>query len=236
VRRSYSYFTVALLTLIAVCGDAQDTTGKSGSGELEKTLRQMDTAATNFRSTEADLVWEQYQKVVNEKDTQKGKVYFRKVGKDTQMMVDISDPDQKYVLYSDGKLQVYQPKMEQVTVYTPGKSKTDVESFLVLGFGGGGHDLQKSFDVTYGGSETIGGIQTVKLNLVPRSPKVKGMFDHIVLWVDPTRGVSVQQQFFEPSGDYRLNHYSDIQMNQKLPDNAFKLKTTGKTKFVSPQG
>jgi outer membrane lipoprotein-sorting protein len=55
------------------------------------------------------------------------------------------------------------------------------------------------------------------------------------LWIDPARGVSVQQQFFEPTGNYRLAKYSDIQINQKLPDNAFKLKTTAKTKFISPQ-
>ena len=42
-------------------------------------------------------------------------------------------------------------------------------------------------------------------------------------------------QMFFPGGDYRLTKYSDIQINQRLPDNAFKLKTTGKTKFVSPQ-
>jgi len=46
----------------------------------------------------------------------------------------------------------------------------------------------------------------------------------------------VQQQFFEPSGDYRLAKYSDIEVNQKLPDNVFKLKTTAKTRVVSPQG
>jgi len=40
----------------------------------------------------------------------------------------------------------------------------------------------------------------------------------------------------EPSGDFRLAKYSNIQLNQKLPDNVFKLKTTGKTKSVSPQG
>jgi hypothetical protein len=33
-----------------------------------------------------------------------------------------------------------------------------------------------------------------------------------------------------------LAKYSEIQLNQKLPDGAFKLKTTGKTKFLSPQG
>ena len=57
-----------------------------------------------------------------------------------------------------------------------------------------------------------------------------------MLWIDPARVVSVQQQFFEPSGDYRLAKYSDIQINQKLPDSVFKLKTTGKTKFCLRKG
>jgi hypothetical protein len=47
----------------------------------------------------------------------------------------------------------------------------------------------------------------------------------------------VQQQFFEPSGDYRLAKYSDLKLNQKIPDTAFKLKTTSDTKFMSgPKG
>ena len=57
-----------------------------------------------------------------------------------------------------------------------------------------------------------------------------------LLWIDPARGVSVQQQLVEPSGDYRLTKYSDIEVNQKIPDTVFKLKTTGRTKTVSPQG
>ena len=70
----------------------------------------------------------------------------------------------------------------------------------------------------------------------PKSPRLRNNIARILLWIDPARGVSVQQQFFEPSGDYRLAKYSDIQVNQKLSDNAFKLKTTAKTRVVSPQG
>ena len=195
----------------------------------------MDETAAKFRSARADFVWEQFQSVVKETDTQKGKVYFRRVGKDLQMMADIAEPTQKYVLYSDGKVQVYQPAIDQVTVYTPGKNRADVESFLVLGFGGGGHDLLKSFEVKYE-TENMGGVEAAKLNLVPKSARVRNMFDHIVMWVDPANGVSLQQQVLEPSGDFRLAKYSNIQLNQKLPDNIFKLKTTGKTKVVSPQG
>jgi len=68
----------------------------------------MDTAARSFRTTEASFVWDQYQKVIDETDKQKGKIYFRRQDKDTQMAADISEPDKKYVLYTNAKIQVYQ--------------------------------------------------------------------------------------------------------------------------------
>ena len=86
------------------------------------------------------------------------------------------------------------------------------------------------------GTETVNGVAAEKLELIPKSARLRNNIARILLWIDPARGISVQQQFFEPGGDYRLAKYSDIQINQKLPDNAFKLKTTKKTKFVSPQG
>ncbi len=203
---------------------------------LDRVLTQMDAAARNFRSTEASFVWDQYQKVINDTDSQKGKIYFRRQGRETQMAADITDPDRKYVLYSNGKVQVYQPKIDQVTEYSPGKNRSDLESYLVLGFGGGGHELLNSYEVKYLGTETANGTETGKLELTPKSPRVRNVIARILLWIDPARGISVQQQFFEPSGDYRLAKYSDIQINQKVPDTAFKLKTTGKTRFVSTQG
>jgi len=45
-----------------------------------------------------------------------------------------------------------------------------------------------------------------------------------------------QQKLLQPSGDYRLAKYSKILINQKLPDGAFKLKTTPKTTYLTPQG
>jgi outer membrane lipoprotein-sorting protein len=229
-----------LLGALMVASRAQDKPVESSSrnqnASLERVLSQLDATAASFRTAQADFVWDQYQKVVNETDTQKGKVYFRRVGKDTQMMAHITEPAEKYVLYSDGKVQVYEPKIDQVTVYSAGKNRADVESFLVLGFGGRGHDLLKSFDVKLLGHENIDGTETAKLDLVPKSERIRGMFEHILMWVDLARGVSVQQQVFQPGGDYRLAKYSNIQLNQKLPDNVFKLKTTGKTKVVTPQG
>ncbi len=207
-----------------------------GDPGLERVLTQMDSAARSFRSTEATVVWDQYQKVIDEAETEKGRIYFRREGGEVQMAVDFVEPDKKYVIYGDGKVQIYQPKIDQVTEYSAGKNRGDVESFLVLGFGGSGHDLLKSYDVKFLGTEAANGVSSQKLELIPKSPRLRNNIARILLWIDPSRGISVQQQLFEPSGDYRLAKYSDVQINQKLPDNAFRLKTTSKTKFLSPQG
>src|SRR6185312_12723882 len=151
---------------------------------LEQTLTSMDKAAANFKAIEASFVWDQFTKVVEQTETQTGKIYFRRVKNETQMMVDVTGPqasDKKSVLYANSKFQVYQPgQLDQVTIYDTSK-KPEVESFMLLGFGGRGHDLSKSYDVTYIGSEKIGGVQTEKINLVPKSEKIKSNFTHIIL-------------------------------------------------------
>ncbi len=214
------------------------TTPATQGGSLESVLNRMDATAASFRSAEANFEWVLYEKVVDSTDTQNGKIYFRRAGKQIEMAADILQPDaeKKSVLYDDSKLRVYQPRIDQVTVYDTGKNRAEVESFLVIGFGGRGHDLQKSFELSYQGTENVMGVKAAKLELVPKTQKGKNVFSHILLWIDPARGISVQQQFFEPNGNYRLAKYSNIEVNQKIPDDVFKLKTTGHTKVVNPQG
>jgi len=203
---------------------------------LESVLKKMDAAEANFQTTQADFVWDQYQRVVDEHDTQKGTVYYRKSGKEIEMMADIREPEQKYLLYKDGKLQVYQPKIEQVMEYTAGANHNEIESYLVLGFGGSGQDLKNQFDVTYEGEETIDNIATAKLHLIPKGEKVKNYFTEAFLWIDLSRGISVQQKFMQSQGDYRVAKYLAVKVNAKIGNDVFRLKTTGKTKFVSPRG
>ena len=203
---------------------------------LDCVLKKMDETAASFHTAQADFAWDQYQRVVDATDTQKGTVYYRRTGKEIEMMSEIKDPDTKFVLYKDGKLQVYSPKIEQVLVY-PTAAHGDIESYLVLGFGGSGQDLLKSFDVSYEGDETVAGTPAAKLQLIPKSENVRNnYFSRAVLWIDLSRGISVQQQFFQTQGDYRLAKYSAIRVNAKISNEVFQLKTTKKTQFVTPHG
>ena len=215
---------------------SSDAWPQGESAGLERVLGQMDAASRNFKSAEASVTWDQYDKVINETEAEKGRIYFRREGGEVQMAADFVEPDKKYVIYSGGKVQVYQPKIDQVSEYSAGKNRSEIESFLVLGFGGSGHELLKSYDLQLQGIETVNNIAAAKMELIPKSARLKNNIARILLWIDPARGISIQQQFFEPGGDYRLAKYSGIQINEKLPDSAFKLKTTGKTRFLPPQG
>jgi outer membrane lipoprotein-sorting protein len=208
----------------------------SGSAELQTVLKLMDQTAANFRSVETDFTWDQFERVVNEHTYQKGVMYFHRAGAtDVEMAADIKPPGQKYVLFKEGKVRVYEPNIDQLTIYDAGKNKADFEAFLVLGFGGSGHDLARNFEVRYAGIEQPGGVSAYKLELTPKSERARGMFSLITLWIDRERGIAVQQRFDESSGNHRLAQYSNIKLNQKLPAGVFTLKTTRKTKIVQPQ-
>lgn len=216
------------------------------SANLDAVLKKMDAAAASFRTTQAEFEWDTYEKVIDEVDDyQKGTIYYRRTGKEIEMMADVkmagSDPNSlkpepKFVFFSKGKVRMYQPKPDQVTEFDLGNNRSELESYVVLGFGGSGQDLVKTFEVAYAGPETINGIATAKLELTPRAEKVRNTYKQIVLWIDLDRGISVQQQAFQPDGNYRLAKYSSIRVNEKISDDVFKLKTTSKTQTITPKG
>ena len=124
----------------------------------------------------------------------------------------------------DNKVTFFDPRTKQVTERDLGSNKQDVEAVMNLGFGGRGSDLQKEYNVTMDGWENVDGIRAAKLDLVAKSETLRRLFTKLVLWVDPTRAVALQQQRFESSGDYQLTHYTNINLSSNIPDDKFVIK------------
>ncbi len=197
----------------------------AGKSDLESVLEKMNASSSKFKSAQADFQFETYQKVVDEKDLQKGRIYFRRKSRNNvDAAFNITSPAPKQVVYKDGKLSMYEPRTDQLTVREVGKNKADVEAFLSLGFGASGDDLRRDYEVTMPGWETVDGIRTAKLELVPRSEKLKETYSNIILWIDPERDVLMKQQFIERSGDYRLARYMNMKLNANISDDVFKIK------------
>jgi len=147
------------------------------------------------------------------------------------------EPEPKYVLFSEGKIRMYQPKPDQVTVYDLGKDRADLESYVVLGFGGSGQDLQKAFDVKFQATETVNGVSAAKLELTPKSEEVRAQISKVQMWIDESSWLPVQQKFFEAgSADYLIFRYSDVKKNLKIDESRFKADWPKNATKIKPRG
>jgi outer membrane lipoprotein-sorting protein len=212
----------------AVLGMAQAAPDTSGDGDLKSVLARMNANAANFKNAQADFDLETYESVVQEKTVQKGRIYFRRDRHEVEAAFNLTSPTPKQVVFKDGKISIYEQNIDQVTQRDVSKNKADVEAFLSLGFGARGDDLQRDYEVALAGWEPINAVKTAKLELVPKNEKLRKTYDKIILWIDPVQDVLLQQQFLEPTKNYRLTRYTNMKVNGRLPDDAFKLKTSGK--------
>jgi outer membrane lipoprotein-sorting protein len=198
-------------------------------GHLDGVLRQMDEASLKFQSAEADFRWDLYERVVKQTTTQTGTIYFKKAGTSTVMGAKISSPTTRLLEYRNGALRLFDPGTNHLTVVTSKGNQAQMESFLTLGFGGSGKDLAKAWTISDLGDEVVDGVQTAKLDLVPKDPAVRNNCTHMTIWVDPLRGISLKQSFYMPSDDYRTAVYTNIKYNVKIDEKPYQININSKT-------
>jgi outer membrane lipoprotein-sorting protein len=214
------------------------TASPAGSADLEKVISQLNAAAAKFESAEADFTWDQFQAVVQDHDLQNGTIYYeRKKGGSTRVAAylkqDNGKPAPKTVVFDGGDANFYEPGIKQLTVIRAGANKSQWESFLTLGFGGSGTELKVNWKVSLLGMENMDGVSVAKLDLVPVQQSVANMFTHVTIWVDPAKGLSHKQIFYQPSGDLRTATYTNIRYNLPIAADVFQLKLPpGTTRVV----
>jgi outer membrane lipoprotein-sorting protein len=214
------------------------TASPAGSADLEKVISQLNAAAAKFESAEADFTWDQFQAVVQDHDLQTGTIYYeRKKAGSTRVAAylkqDNGKPAPKTVVFDGGDANFYEPGIKQLTVIRAGANKSQWESFLTLGFGGSGTELKVNWKVSLLGMENMDGVSVAKLDLVPVQQSVANMFTHVTIWVDPAKGLSHKQIFYQPSGDLRTATYTNIRYNLPIAADVFQLKLPpGTTRVV----
>ena len=202
---------------------------------LQKVLQELDVAAAKFHSTSAEFEFDSVQTdPIPDKDVQKGAVYYERKGNAFEVGIHIREVNGKIVpkvlTVSRGVTKLYEKLVNQVTTFTKtGK----YEGYMALGFGASGKELADKWEIKYLGPETLDGVKTEKLELVPKDPAVKKNIPKVTVWMDTERGVSLKQVFDEGAGQYRVCTYFNIKTNQSLPGDAFTFKTNGKTQYIN---
>lgn len=208
----------------------------SAADDLNSVLSRLDAAAATFHTATADFEFDgAVTDPVPDTDVQKGVVYYQRTGANFEMGVHVATDNGQtapkvITCCAKGSIQLYEKLPDQVTTLS---KLSQYESWFMLGFGASGKELREKWDITYAGSETVDGVKTAKLDMVPKDPAVKKIVQKVTLWLDTSRAISLKQYFDEGPGQSRTCVYTNIKLNQSLPKDAFTFKTDSKTTYMN---
>jgi outer membrane lipoprotein-sorting protein len=185
----------------------------------------MDRAAPKFRDLTAEVRKVAYMAVLKEENVDTGTIAV-KVPKahEYRMLINFAQPDRRQISIMGTKVQIFNPTSNIVQDWDLGKTnRSQIEAFLLLGFGSTSKDLLNAYSVRFGAPETVAGQKTSRIELIPKAKDVAAQFPRFELWISDDTGISVQQKMYQPGGDYVLATYTNMKVNQNLPDTAVRL-------------
>jgi outer membrane lipoprotein-sorting protein len=228
--RLSSCLPAALMVLAA-------TSSATAADTLAAVLARMDEAAAGFHSLSADVRKTSHTDVINEDTVDAGTLLVKRVKPhDTRYFIDFqAPPNPKKVLIGGHTAAIYYPTANRVEEYDLGKYHGAMEQFLLLGFGSNSKELESAYSIRLGGADTVGGQKTARIELIPKSKDVLANLTKVDLWISDDKGVAVQQKFYQPGGDYSLTTYTNIKLNQNIPDSAMRLDLPKNVQRQRPQ-
>lgn len=185
---------------------------------VDAVLARMDRAAPGFRAMSADVEMKTYTAILSDTTTENGTLKMQRLKSgEVRAIIDFSAQQDARVIAFLGKIvRIYYPKLPAYQDYAVGKNTDVLNQFLLLGFGSSGRQLAQSYQITMEGSEKVAGQDTTKLLLIPNDSKVKEHLTKIEMWVPNEAAYPVQQQFYEPSGNYRVVTYMNVKINPSM--------------------
>jgi outer membrane lipoprotein-sorting protein len=197
---------------------------------------RIDASAPGFNTLTAKITKITHTAVINDDSSESGVIRMKRVKPgDLRVRIDFTKPDARSVAFAGKKYELYLPKIKTVQEFDLGKHGSLVDQFLLLGFGTSVRDLKKSYDIKLIDSQQVNGKKTARIELLPKSGKLKEHLTKVEMWIPETEGYPIQQKFHQPSGDYYLTTYSDLSWNPPLADDALKLDLPKGTKREFPQ-
>lgn len=225
MRRFYSHWLCATLLLASA----------PGADSLDAVLERMDRDAVSFRDLTARVRKDAFTAVLNETNHEIGTLSMKRAGGRILLKAEFTEPDARSVALEGTIAQIYYPKIQTVQIYDLGKNRALIDQFSSLGFATTRRDMERNYTIRLGGREALDGRPTVRIELIPKSPKALEQVRKIELWIPLDAGYPVQQRFLQPGGDYHLIRYADIRRNTGLTDAACRLDLPWNTRREYPQ-
>jgi len=222
---------LALLAGASIISSPKATSAQS-AGLVSSVVNKMERNRQSLRSLKASLSMEKYNAQLRDKDTYTGWVlYAPGSGRDTSVRIEWQKPQHEILAVSNGKFQLYRPRLAQVIEGKAGdfKGKAGAGGVLDMMYMSKAQ-LETRFqplqDVR---EETLwGGVSTIHLTLMPKGG---AGYKYAEIWVD-NAGMPVQTKIVEKNGDATTMRLSAMERNAKTSPDDFKLKLDSSVKVI----
>lgn len=202
---------------------------------LDAVLARMDKEAPSFHAMSANVEMVTFNALLGDTTVETGAMQMQRLkpGEVRAVLTFNGGQSASPWLGFQGKtLRVFYPKLNTYQDIPVGKNSDVLNQYLLLGFGSSGKELAQSYTIKFAGVEKVAGQDTSKLLLDPKDPNVKQKLDKIAVWIPNDAANPIQQQFYEPSGNYRKLTYSGIKINPPI-HGTLELKLPGGAKRQS---
>jgi outer membrane lipoprotein-sorting protein len=183
----------------------------------------MDQFARTFASAKAEIRSTTHNVGVPEDDKETGTIFVRRSGAKTQFLIAFTEPNTYTVAVREQIAEVYRPKLNEIQEYDIRAYKDVAQKLFLLGFGMPGKELAASYEIRNLKHDTIDSQAAIYLELMPKSADVLSKLKSVELWISDATHCPVRQIFHLPDGGFRIAQFSNLQVNPKLPANAFDL-------------
>lgn len=190
-------------------------------------LGRMDEFAKTFNSAKVAIKTTDHSKGLDD-EVQSGTMIVKKSGMKTQIVIDLTGANAMTVVLGDKLAEIFHPKINEIQEYDIRQYKNSVQSSSSLGFGMSGKEIAANYDIRKFKHEMVGTQGATYLDLVPKSADVQKLIKSIEIWISDATHCPLRQIAHEPGDDTRTTEFSDLQVNPKLPGNAFDLPKSAK--------
>jgi outer membrane lipoprotein-sorting protein len=199
---------------------------------LDEILSRMDAVGAKLSSMRSEIHQKKWTAILEEfDDGEKGYFSFLKTDQGVYLRKDIVEPTSNTLVIKEGTVIFFQPSIKQAQKYNMG-SHGDKAEFLLLGFGSDRKALRETYQIELLGKEEFGERTTYQVELTPKSESVAAFFTSIVLWVDDQLWVPIQEKLVEPTEDYLLIRFSEVDLDAKLSKSDFEVKLPKDVKVI----
>lgn len=184
---------------------------------VDQILARMNQASPEFHAISADVQMTTYTAILSDTTTESGTLQMQRLKPgEVRAILNFTGPDAREIAFFGKTVRIYYPKLNEYQDYDLGKNSNVLNQYLLLGFGSSGKDLAQSYEVTLEGPEKVAGQDTSKLLLVPKDKKVLEHLQKVEMWMPADAAYPVQQQFYEPSGNWRRTTYTNTRLNPPI--------------------